>query len=230
MATDRFHLADRGYEPDPGRDTAAVIDGFFTYLAAAVRERSLPENLIAGMRARLGELEQAGAEMIVDEPARYNLRMTVALVAAYEALRPRLGRDEAIAVIEAAFTEPLGLAVREGTRMMLDAAPDPFRVMVEVCKSRERDAFGAGFTFRRPADDDQRYHLDVHRCFYHDVLAASSAAELTPVMCAFDKAWIEAIDPARHGFRFDRATTIGYGGSHCPFHFSRTRPGPEPAG
>jgi hypothetical protein len=45
-------------------------------------------------------------------------------------------------------------------------------------------------------------------------------------MCAFDKAWIEAIDPARQGFRFDRATTIGYGGSYCPFRFTRTRSGP----
>jgi hypothetical protein len=60
--------------------------------------------------------------------------------------------------------------------------------------------------------------------FYHDVLATNSAAELTPVMCAFDKAWIEAIDPAAHGFRFDSATTIGHGGTCCPFHFTRTRP------
>jgi hypothetical protein len=145
---------------------------------------------------------------------------------AYEALRPRLGREEAIAVIRAAFTEPLGPAVRAGTLAMLDAVPDPFQTMVELCKSREREAFGAAFTFRRPADDDQRYYLDVHRCFYHDVLAASSAAELTPVMCAFDMAWIEAIDPDRHGFRFDRVTTIGYGGDCCPFHFTRTPPRP----
>ena len=160
--------------------------------------------------------------MIIDDPSRFSLRMTVALVAAYEALQPRLGRDEATAVIQAAFTEPLGPAVRAGTRAMLDAAPDPFRAMVELCKSRERDAFGAAFTFRRPADDGQRYYLDVHRCFYHDVLTASSAAELTPVMCAFDKAWIEAIDPVRHSFRFYRATTIGHGGGCCPFHFTRT--------
>ena len=230
MATGRSRPADGGYVPDPERDTAAVIDGFFAHLTAALGEPPLPEDLAAGMRTRLEELERVHADMVIDDPSRYNLRMTVALVAAYEALRPRLGRDEAIAVIGAAFTGPLGPAVREGTRLMLDAAPDPFGVMVEVCKSRERDAFGDGFTFRRPADDDQRYYLDVHRCFYHDVLIANSAAELTPVMCAFDKAWIEAIDPARHGFRFDRATTIGYGGSYCPFHFSRTRPGPEPAG
>jgi hypothetical protein len=162
--------------------------------------------------------------MIVDEPARHTLRMTLALVASYEALRPRLGRDEAVAAIKAAFIQPFAPAVREATRAMLDAAPDPYQAMVALCKSRERDAFGAGFTFRHPADDDQRYHLDVHRCFYHDVLTANAAAELTPVLCAFDQAWIEAIDPGRHGFGFQRATTIGLGGTYCPFHFSRTSP------
>ncbi|MFF5259484.1 L-2-amino-thiazoline-4-carboxylic acid hydrolase [Actinomadura viridis] len=84
-----------------------------------------------------------------------------------------------------------------------------------VSKSREEHAFGEGFTFRRPVDDDRRYFLDVHRCFYHDVLVANSAPELTPVLCAFDGNWIEAI-------RFERTTTIGLGGTHCPFHFTRT--------
>jgi hypothetical protein len=230
MATGRPHPADGGYVPDPERDTAAVIDGFLTHLGSTLRERSLPEALVAGMWTRIGELERARADMIIDDPARYNLRMTVALVAAYEALQPQLGREDAITVIQAAFTEPLGPAVRAGTRAMLDAAPDPFAAMVELCKSRERDAFGTAFTFRRPADDGQRYYLDVYRCFYHDVLTASSAGELTPVMCAFDKAWIEAIDPARHGLQFDRATTIGHGGGHCPFHFTRTRSGPAASG
>ena len=156
--------------------------------------------------------------------------MPVALVAAYETLQPRLGREDATAAIQAAFTEPPGPAVRAGTRAMLDAATHPFQAMAELCTSRERDASGAAFTFRRPADDGQRYHPDAHRCFYHDVLAASSAAELTPVMCAFGKARIEAIDPARHGFRFNRATTIGYGGSYCPFRFTRTRSGPAASG
>lgn len=106
---------------------------------------------------------------------------------------------------------------------MLDAAPDPFAAMVAVSKARERQAFGAGFTFVRPVDDDRTYHVDVVRCFYHDVLVAHSVAELTPVMCEFDANWIGAIDPAKHGFGFERATTIGRGGSHCPFHFDRTR-------
>ncbi|MEV6140362.1 L-2-amino-thiazoline-4-carboxylic acid hydrolase [Nocardia sp. NPDC051990] len=111
--------------------------------------------------------------------------------------------------------------MQASTRTMLDAAADPFDAMVEVSKSREIHAFGAGFGFERPADDDHHYHLEVVRCFYHDVLAAHSAAELTPAMCAFDSNWIAAIDPGKHGFRFDRTTTIGLGGSRCPFHFDR---------
>jgi hypothetical protein len=222
MATDPFAAADGGYIPDPDRDTAALIDDFFGHIAITLRERSLPGDLLGAMRARLEELEAGNAHLIVDEPARYNLRMTLALVAAYQFLRPELGRHDAVAAVAAAFTEPLGDAVREATRAMLDTAPDPFAAMVALTKSREELAFGQGFTFRRPADDDRRYLLDVHRCFYHDVLAANSVPELTPAMCAFDGNWIEAIDPDKHGFRFERVTTIGLGGTHCPFHFHRT--------
>lgn len=222
MATLPFGLADGDYVPDPQRDTTFLVDGFFSVIAAALREHALPESLIAAMRARQEELETANAHMIVDEPARYNLQITLALVAAYESLLPRLGRESAISTVQAALVESLGDAVHASTRAMLDAAPDPFAAMVAISRSREEYAFGKGFTFRRPADDDQRYLLDVHRCFYHDVLAANSVPELTPAMCAFDGNWIEAIDPAKDGFRFERATTIGLGGTHCPFHFTRT--------
>ena len=222
MATDPFGAADGGYIPDPDRDTTALVDDFFGHIAITLRQHSLPSDLLDAMRARHEELEADNAHLIVDEPARYNLRMTLALVAAYQFLRPRLGRDGAIAAVQAAFIEPLGNAVHEATRAMLDAAPDPFAAMVALTKSREELAFGQGFTFRRPADDDRRYLLDVHRCFYHDVLVAHSVPELTPAMCAFDGNWIEAIDPDRHGFRFERVTTIGLGGTHCPFHFHRT--------
>src|SRR5262249_3076329 len=110
------------------------------------------------------------------------------------------------------------------TLAMLDAASDPFSAMVEVSKAQEEHAYGRTFTFERPVDDGREYLLEIHRCFYHDVLVANSAAELTPALCAFDTNWIEAIDPDRHGFRFERPTTIGLGGAYCPFHFIRTRP------
>ncbi|GLY63631.1 L-2-amino-thiazoline-4-carboxylic acid hydrolase [Amycolatopsis taiwanensis] len=217
MSTDRFL-------PDPEGDAAAVIDGFFGHLAATLRERELPEEeLLAAMRARHEELTAANQNLIVDEAAVHNLRMTLALVAAYELLTPELGRDDAADLIGTAFNEPLSEAIRQGTEAMLDSSPDPYRAMVELSKSREQHTFGAGFTFRHPVDDDDQHFADVHECFYHNVLVANGAPELTPMMCAFDMNWIEAIDPRKHGFRFERTTTIGLGGTHCPFHFVRTR-------
>ncbi|MEU6792375.1 L-2-amino-thiazoline-4-carboxylic acid hydrolase [Nonomuraea wenchangensis] len=215
MSTDQFGLAGGDYVPDPDRDTTLLLDAFYERLATT------DADLTAAMRARQDELEAANRSRIVDEPARHNLRLTLALVAAYEVLRPRLGRRQAIAAVQAAFVEPFGDAMKEGTRAMLDQAPDAFRAMVEMSKSREEHAFGKGFVFERPVDDDESYHLDVRRCFYHDVLVANGAPELTPAMCAFDANWIEAIEPHRHGFRFERRTTIGMGGTHCPFHFDR---------
>ncbi|WP_158884684.1 L-2-amino-thiazoline-4-carboxylic acid hydrolase [Amycolatopsis anabasis] len=218
MSTDRFGLAEGEYTPDPAKDLTLLLDGFFEHLARALE---LPADRLGAIRRRHAELEESNAHLIVDEPARYNLKLTLALVAAYQFLRPELGRDKAIAAIQAAFVEPYAEDMRSGTRAMLDAAPDPFTAMVDMAKSREKYAFGAGFEFRHAADDDRRFFEDVHRCFYHDVLVANGAPELTPSMCAFDANWIEAIDPARHGFRFERRTTIGMGGTHCPFHFQR---------
>ncbi|WP_157250379.1 L-2-amino-thiazoline-4-carboxylic acid hydrolase [Nonomuraea typhae] len=212
MSTDQFGLAEGDYVPDPDRDTTLLLDAFYA---------ALPGDLTGAMRVRQAELEAANQAMVVDEAARHNLRMTLALVAAYETLLPRLGADAAVAAVRAAFIEPLGDTMKEGTRAMLDHAPDAFRAMVEMSKSREEHAFGAAFVFDRAVDDEQRYHLDVHRCFYNDVMVANGTPELMPVMCAFDANWIEGIDPDRHGFRFERTTTIGTGGTHCPFHFSR---------
>ncbi|MFF7249273.1 L-2-amino-thiazoline-4-carboxylic acid hydrolase [Embleya sp. NPDC008237] len=222
MTTDHHVFDDGGYTPDAERDTAILLDAFVAHIANAVRERALPDRLPADVIALHHELEAVNAHLIDDEPSRHNLRITLALVAAYRVLLPHLARDEAVAVVRDAIVEPLGALTEAATAAMLDAAPDPFAAMVAMSKSREKESFGRTFAFVRPADDDRRYFLDIHRCFYHDVLVANSAPELTPAMCAFDLNWIRAIDPARHGLRFDRAGTIGHGDPHCAFHFHRT--------
>ncbi|WP_283134956.1 L-2-amino-thiazoline-4-carboxylic acid hydrolase [Rhizohabitans arisaemae] len=226
MTTDPFELTTGEYVPDPERDTTLLIDGYFDCLAAQLSNRGLPPSLLDEMREGHTRLIEANRLPVVDEPARHNLRMTLAILAGYRVLEPELGRAEALELVEKAFVEPLGDAMRAGTAAMLDAALDPFTTMVNLAKTREREAFGEAFTFERAVDDDRRYLLNVRGCFYHDVLVAGGAPELTPAMCAFDGNWISAIDPDRHGFRFERETTIGYGGGHCPFHFRRNDPDP----
>ena len=207
------------YVPDPEAETTALIDAFFEHL----RAKGVSGESLAAIRSRHAALVAANQHLVVDEPARHNLRLTLVAAAAYESLRPGHGRAEAIALVEAAIVEPLAPFVQQATRAMLDDAADPYLTIVDLAKSRESESFGAGFEFRHTVDDGERFHQDVHRCHYHDVLVANGVPELTPALCAFDRNWIDAIDPARHGFRFDRETTIGTGGTHCPFHFSRVR-------
>jgi hypothetical protein len=58
-------------------------------------------------------------------------------------------------------------------------------------------------------------------CFWHGFFVAVGVPALTTVLCEFDSNWFSAIDPGRHGLRFERKTTVGHGGTHCPFHFFR---------
>lgn len=206
---------------------SAVVDHFFAALAARCPDGpDGPESraLADAMRSRRAELFERHRRWISDEPSRDNLAVVTAVLAAYVELSARgeHDQDEVVAALTAAFVEPLAEATLTGTAAALDAAPDPFALMVRICKEREVDAFGDGFAFDRAVDDGDEYLADVRRCFFHEVLAAEDAAHLTPVMCAWDGNWLDAVRPERHGFRADRRTSIGLGGASCPFRFRRT--------
>jgi L-2-amino-thiazoline-4-carboxylic acid hydrolase len=219
------------YQPDPDRDSQALVELFFDRLdhdlahsaVAATERRALGEEMLARYHALIDIPTD-----LPDDAARYNQRYVAAVLAAYRTLCGRelpvasSGQD-LIGQLISAFIQPLAATVTEGTRAMLDNSPDPFDAMVTFARSRESQDFGAAFRFEHPHDDGDRFYADVHRCGYHELFTQHGAPELTAVLCAFDTNWIQAIDPDRHGFTFTRATTIGLGGSICPFHFQRTR-------
>jgi L-2-amino-thiazoline-4-carboxylic acid hydrolase-like protein len=208
---------------DPEHATGALVEAFVGVLEQRVGDR-VPE-LRASIEAEAAAIAETHQALVVDEPARHNMRMIAPVLAAYRVLDGTVPRAELLALLEEAFTGPFAGVVREGTARWLDGEADPFRAMVDLCQAKERDAYGAGFTFEHERDDDGAYLVNVRRCFYHDVFTAGGAPELTPVLCAFDHNWIEGIDPERHRFRFERPTTIGHGGPMCPFHFRRVEGG-----
>ena len=230
MSDHSIHSSDgvgpAGYRPDPAAELQMVIEAFFAALADA---RPDDADLTGRLRARHLRLLTAQRHRVIDEPSRHNLALSLAVLAGYQELSPALDDEALIPLLRRAFVEPLRPKVRAGTAAALDEAPDPYAAMVDISRQRERHVFGAGFVFTHPRDDDEEYVAQVERCYYHEVLRANDAARLTPVLCAFDANWIEAIDPARHGFAFDRATTIGTGGGSCPFRFRRTGT-PSPRG
>ncbi len=206
------------YISNPEAETGMLIQAFLDEIAQHFADSTSLINLI---QARRAELFTSHQDWIIDEAAKYNLIMTVAMLAAYQVLRDVLPNDELLTLLHDAFINPMQDYVRTASAQALDDAPDPFNTMTRVSKSRETSAFGAGFTFEHERDDSLAYLVNVKSCFYHNFFVANGAAELTPIFCDFDANWITAINPARHGFYFVRPTTIGYGGTMCPFHFYR---------
>jgi hypothetical protein len=209
------------YAPDPAAETDYVLKGFWRCLASLAHPSSHLD--IVKMEARAAELEREHAAAAGDEPSRYNLRYACAVLAGFEALSRTLSQEPAVSLLREAFSKS-GAFVREKTRAWLDTAPDPFRELVAISKTREASQFGPSFQFERLRDDDGAYLLNVRKCFWHDLFVSVGKADLTRVLCEFDANWIAAIDPERHGLRFERTSTLGYGASHCPFHFVRLRP------
>ncbi len=196
-----------------------MIDSFLETLA---RDEVDDPDLVRRLRERHRDLVNTQVARPVDALSWMHLKTALVLVAAYRELQQRYSDETLIPRLREAFVEPLRPYVGGATSASLDAAPDPFAEMVAITKQRERDFFGPSFTFANPLDDDTGYVTEVRRCFYHEVLVANEAPQLTPILCAFDATWIDVIDPARHRLRFDRPTTIGSGGASCPFTFTRT--------
>jgi hypothetical protein len=56
------------------------------------------------------------------------------------------------------------------------------------------------------------------RCGFHDLMVRNGAERLTTAFCAWDRVWMDDIDPKRDGIRAEGPTTLGYGNA-CPFRF-----------
>jgi hypothetical protein len=203
------------YTTSPAAETAYVIQGFLHALAELA-----PAAVDSGaVSLRAAELEREHASSARDGPSVYHLGYACVVLAADEALAPQIPPQEAVVLLKEAFVRS-GEFVRDKTRADLDQSKDAFRELVNVSKQREAQ-FGASFEFERERDDDGAYLLNVRRCFWHDFFVALGRPELTSVLCEFDRNWFAMISPEHHGFRFERKTTLGYGGACCPFHFFR---------
>ncbi|KAH7007011.1 hypothetical protein EDB80DRAFT_880525 [Ilyonectria destructans] len=109
-------------------------------------------------------------------------------------------------------------------REQLDSAPDAFESLVKDSKDKEQNFYEEpDFRLRRARDLPDAYSLEVHKCWYMDMLEQLGAREIGSSFCAFDRSWYDPIDPQRHGVKFTRPNTIAEGADRCRFNIDRVR-------
>ncbi len=76
------------YVPNPQAENEALIQGFLSVIEQEIAHRSDSAQLIDAIRNASSALESAHQTWVVDEPSRYNLKLTATVLAAYRVLGP----------------------------------------------------------------------------------------------------------------------------------------------
>lgn len=63
--------------------------------------------------------------------------------------------------------------------------------------------------------------LVVHRCAFNQFFVDHGEPALTPVVCVFDRVWMNIFDRSSRPVRTERTSTLSTGGDHCRFRFIR---------
>lgn len=80
--------------------------------------------------------------------------------------------------------------------------------------------YGTSMGFAQEQTSD-RVTLIVNRCAFHRFFVEHGEPELTQLLCAWDRHWMDVIDSSKKPVRTERPTTISTGGDCCRFHFVR---------
>jgi hypothetical protein len=190
--------------------------GFFAMLSQG--DGPHLEQVIRSEQTALYESKRGAA---TDEQHTFHLRCGTLVLAAYRVLQLSVPKDDAFEKVRRAFIEAGRADTFREMAELMDTAIDPFRDLVTHTKSQEQQFLGSTFNFERVQDDDQAYKVHVNECFYHRFFSENGAPELTQIACDSNANWIDAIDPAKHGVRFERPTMLGYGGDKCQFYYYR---------
>ena len=171
------------------------------------------------MISKSNNLVELNKSLIQDQPSLDHLHTTSLIIVSYRTLKKIYAEEKVLEIIRYAFVDSWSHITKK-TEQFLNESRNPFKDMVEVSKQKEKE-YGETFTFYKKQDDDNAYLLEVKNCFYCKVLKLNKAEKLMPIFCDFDTVWMNAINPKKHQFKFDRPETIGTGGDICKFYFTR---------
>lgn len=157
-------------------------------------------------------------QYIEDEPSQSHMLACAYIMACYDRIIDSgVSQDVAIERLSYAFRQPGRLAMTCIMRLSLWFSRDS-RKMIEVETTRKSKNYGAQFSFSEERGENHFISV-VSKCGYHDFFVRNLRPELTRLFCEWDILWIDEIERQNNGIRFERPSTIGWGGSCCRFEF-----------
>ncbi|MDR1031393.1 MAG: L-2-amino-thiazoline-4-carboxylic acid hydrolase [Treponema sp.] len=161
---------------------------------------------------------------IIDIQLEYHVSWCSMILAIYKTYRNKnYGQKSAIEITEKIVFQNMGAeSIEKYMARALDRAKDAFAYIVESSKKQEVDFFGKVFEFNRLIDNENKYQLDIKKCFYYEFFHENNSEELMEIACKWDLiSWIQGIDKQKHKINMERNITIGNKEKDCEFIFER---------
>lgn len=174
------------------------------------------------IRRRAQALFDERFESLPDKQARSILGMCSLVLAASEELEKRVGESSvAFDAVRRAFASTFPGPLTWLVKTWLWLHRDPVKNLLGVSfASLGRRMYGKSMEFAEEKTDNAADML-VTRCAFHQFFVDHGRPELTVLVCAWDRAWMDAVDRSGRPIRTERLSTISTGGDCCRFRFVR---------
>jgi hypothetical protein len=174
------------------------------------------------IRRRAQALFDESFDALPDKQARSILGMCCLVLAAAEELQTSIG-DAAVAfdTVRRAFASTYPTPLSWIVRVWLWFHRDPVKNLLGLSFAKlGQRMYGKSMQF---ADEKTDHAADmlVTRCAFHQFFVDHGRPELTVLVCAWDRAWMDVVDRSSRPIRTERLSTISTGGDCCRFRFVR---------
>jgi hypothetical protein len=158
---------------------------------------------------------------VPDKQGRTILASCCVVLAAYRELRSSLTEAEAYEAVRTAmyrtYQKPTWLLVR----VWLWLTRDPLKQLRGKWLHQIQRMYGSGMQFDQE-ETEISVDIIIRRCAFHAFFLEQGEPELTRVLCAWDRNWMDIVDASRHSIRTERPTTISTGGDCCRIRLTRS--------
>lgn len=178
--------------------------------------------VMARIRHDAQQVFDAKAATAPDSKAKLIYAYCSLVLAAFRQVRAETGDvagayDLAKQAFQKSLERPLSLMIKLWLWFVRDPVGKLNRVALAEFFQRNQ---GESMTYAEEKTADS-VDLVVHRCAFNQFFVDHGEPALTPVVCVFDRVWMNIFDRSSRPVRTERPSTLSTGGDHCRFRFIR---------